>query len=214
MNKLEQLQQIIDTALQGPGRSKLTNEVVDSIGGFTSPNIRHILNNLGAISTNYYEIGALVGASLVSTLYGNDHLQATSCDNFSLFSTEQQDSRTQFFENCNKFVPNRFKLLEKDFQTVVKEDLPAGIDLFFSDGPHSYEEQRQAITYTVPFLADEAIIVIDDFQWQNPCAGTMKGLKESDIDILWCCTLDSGVRSGCGDRDWWNGLGIFLIKKI
>lgn len=212
MSKLEQLKQIIDTALQGKGKSKLTEDVINSVGGYISPNNRHLLNNLGAISTNYYEIGSHVGSSLISAVYGNYLESATGCDNFSLFD-ESHNAKFDFIKHCETHIPNQWKLLEKDCFTITHEDLPKPIDLFFSDGQHDFESQRKAITYTVPFLANEAIIVTDDFNWIEPCAGTMKGLMQSKIDILWCCTLDSGVRSDCSERGWWNGLGIFLISK-
>lgn len=213
MNKLEQLKQIIDTALQGAGKSKLTNEVIDSVGGYISPNNRHLLNNLGAISTHYYEIGSHVGSSLISTVYGNTNLEsATGCDNFSLFD-ESHNAKNDFINHCSKFIPNQWDLLEKDCFTVTKEDLAYPIDLFFSDGAHDYESQRKAITYTAKFFSDEAIVIVDDFSWPEPNAGTMKGLKQIPFDIIYAATLDSGVRSDCSARGFWNGIGIFLIRK-
>lgn len=213
MSKLEQLRNIIDTALQGAGKSKLTDEVIDSVGGFTSPNIRHLLNNLGAISKHYYEIGSHVGCSLISTVYNNELESATGCDNFSLFSTEQHNSKLEFYTNSNRWIRNKYKLLEKDCFLVTKEDLPNQIDLFFSDGAHDFESQRKAITYTARFLADECIIIVDDTDWEEPNAGTMKGLKQSGLEIKYIATLSSGIRSDCGERGFWNGSMLILVKR-
>lgn len=213
MTKLEQLRKIIDTALQAAGTSKLTNEVIDSVGGYISPNNRHLLNNLGSISTHYYEIGSHVGSSLISTVYGNDNLKsATGCDNFSLFD-EGHNAKNDFIKHCEQFISGKYGLLEKDCFTVSGKDLPNKIDLFFSDGAHDFESQRKAITYTEQFLADEAIIVVDDFAWDEPNGGTMKGLKEFKFDVVYFATLDSGVRSDCSERGFWNGIGIFLVKR-
>jgi hypothetical protein len=213
MSKLERLRHIIDAALQGAGKSKLTNEIIDSVGGYISPNNRHLLNNLGAISTHYYEIGSHVGSSLISTVYGNNNLEsATGCDNFSLFN-ESHNAKNDFIDHCGRIIPNQWTLLEKDCFTVTKADLPNKIDLFFSDGAHDFESQRKAITYTEQFLADEAIIVVDDFSWPEPNGGTMKGLKESGLEIVYAATLDSGIRSDCSGRGFWNGIGIFLVRK-
>lgn len=213
MNKLEQLRNIIDAALKGAGKSKLTNEVIDSVGGYISPNNRHLLNNIGSISSHYYEIGSHVGSSLISAVYGNFNLQsATGCDNFSLFD-ESHNAKNDFVNHCTRFIPDRWSLAEKDCFTVTKEDLPNDIDLFFSDGAHDFESQRKAITYTEQFLADEAIIVVDDTSWVEPNAGTIKGLIDSGLEIVYLCTLDSGVRSDCSDRGFWNGLMIVLVKR-
>lgn len=213
MTKLQQLRQIIDTALHGAGKSKLTEDVIGRVGGYISPNNRHLLNNLGSISTHYYEIGSHVGSSLISTVYGNDNLiSATGCDNFSLFD-EGHNAKKDFLLHCNEHIPNRFSLVEKDCFTVTKEDLPNKIDLFFSDGAHDWESQKRAITYTAQFLADESIVVVDDFAWDEPNGGTMEGFQESGLKIKYVATLDSGVRSDCGERGFWNGIGIFLASK-
>lgn len=211
MTRLEQLRAIIDVALQAPGKSKLTEECF-SVGGFTSPNIRHLLNNLAAISKNYFEVGSHVGASLVSAAYGNKLESATGCDNFSLFSTDEHNSRDEFYKNADRVIPGKYKLLEKDCWTIRTNELPP-IDLYFFDGAHDYESQKKGVTYFAPFLTDEAIVAVDDFMWPEPNEGTMDGFFEAGLKIKWMCTLDSGMRSDCGDRGWWNGLGIFLIKK-
>lgn len=213
MSKLEQLKQIIDTALQGAGKSKLNNEVIDSVGGFTSPNIRHLMNNLGAISTHYVECGSHVGSTLISTGYKNDNLKsAIGIDNFSLFD-DGHNTRNDLFKHCEMFIHNQYAIVEKDFYTTNKKDLPNPIDLYLYDGGHSFDEQRKGITHIVPFLADEAIIVVDDGIWDEPNAGTMKGLMESGLEICWLTVLDGGVRSDCSERGWWNGLIVCLVKK-
>lgn len=213
MNKFDQLRQIIDTALQGAGKSKLTQDVIDGVGGYISPNNRHLLNNLGAISTHYYEIGSHVGSSLISTRYRNDNLlSATGCDNFSLFD-EGHNARNDFYNHCDLYIPGQYGLLEKDCFTVQPHEFPAPIDLFFSDGAHDWESQKKAITYTKQFLASEAIIVVDDFSWPEPNGGTMEGLAEAGLKVKYATTLDSGVRSDCGERGFWNGLGIFYVVK-
>lgn len=214
MGKLEQLRNIIDTALQGAGKSKLTNSVIDSVGGFSSPNVRHLLNNLGAISKHYYEIGSHVGCSLISTVYGNNLESAIGCDNFSLFSSEEHDSKKEFTTNCERWISGKYNLLQKDCFLVTKEDLPNPIDLFFSDGAHDFDSQKNAILYNARFLANEGIIVVDDFAWEEPNGGTMKGLKQSGLEIVYAATLDSGIRSDCSERGFWNGIGIFLVSKV
>lgn len=213
MSKLEQLKSIIDTALQGAGKSKLTEEVINSVGGFISPNNRHLLNNLGAISTHYLECGSHVGSSLISTVYGNDNLKsAIGIDNFSLFDGGN-NARHDFYEHCNKFIPNKYKLLEKDYFTVTKEQIGEPIDLYLFDGAHDYESQKKGIVYFSHFFADECIVIVDDFMWNEPQQGTWDGIREAGLKIKFAVTLDSGVRSDCGERGFWNGLFIALITK-
>lgn len=213
MSKLEQLRNIIDTALQGAGKSKLTQEVIDSVGGFISPNNRHLLNNLGAISTHYLECGSHVGSSLISTVYGNDNLKsATGIDNFSLFD-EGHNAKKDFLSHCERHISGRYTLLEQDYFSVTKKEISNPIDLYFFDGEHNYESQRKGISYFAQFLADEAIVVVDDAAWVEPNAGTIKGLFESGLTVEYLTLLDSGRRSDCGEHGFWNGIFIILVSK-
>lgn len=213
MSKLEQLKQIIDTALQGAGKSKLTEDCIGSVGGFISPNTRHLMNNLGSISTHYWENGSHCGSSLISTVYGNDNLKsATGVDTFELFD-ERHNAKNDFFHHCERWIPGQYRLLEQDYFSVTEKDLIAPIDLYLFDGAHDYESQRKGITYYAPLLAKQAIIVVDDGVWPEVNAGTMKGLMESGLTIDFLTVLDSGVRSDCSERGFWNGCIIALVSK-
>lgn len=214
MSKLEQLKQIIDTALQGAGKSNLTQECIDSVGGFTSPNIRHLMNNLGAISNYYLECGSHVGSTLISTVLNNENLKsAIGIDNFSLFDVHH-NSKNDFIHNCEYYISGKYKLLEKDYFKVTKEEVGEPIDLYLFDGAHDYESQKKGITYYSKFFADECIVVVDDFDWDEPQQGTWDGIREAGLKIKYAATLSSGVRSDCGERGFWNGLFVGLISKI
>lgn len=211
-NKLEQLKEIINTALQSPGKSKLTEAQFD-VGGFISPNVRHLYNNLGSISTHYLECGTHAGSSLVSTVYGNDNLKsATGVDDFSLFS-ENQDISKVFYDNADRHIKGRYTMLEMDYFKTTKKEIPNKIDLYLFDGDHSYEHQYKGITHYAQFLADECIILIDDIAWTNPNAATFKGLADSGLTIQYYITLWSGKESDCSDRGFWNGIGVALVSK-
>lgn len=213
MHKIEKLKSIIDKFLSGNGASKLTDDAINLVGGFISPNNRHFLNNIGEISTSYLECGSHIGSSLVSTVFGNDNLvSVVSCDNFSLFS-EGQDVRTEFYNNCDRFIKGKYKMLEQDYFSITKKDLPVKPDFYYFDGDHSYEHQYKAITYFAPLLADECIIVVDDFSWPDVNRGTMNGIKDSGLKVDYFMTLWSGRESDCSNRGFWNGYGVFLINK-
>jgi len=214
MNKLQQLQQIVDTALQGPGKSRLSVDAIETIGGFTSPNIRHLLNNIGSISTHYVDCGSHIGASLISTVFGNDCLKsATAIDNWSLFSSKEHDSRKEFFGHAERFISGKYKAVEKDCYTVTKEDIPNAVDMFLYDAGHSAEETENGITYFKQFMADEFILLVDDFWWATVQEGTWKGIQKAGLNVVWAATLDNGIRSSCASNGWWNGYSVFLIRK-
>lgn len=210
--KLEQLKQIIDAALQAPGKSKLTEAQFD-VGGFISPNVRHFYNNVASIATHYFELGSHIGSSLVSAVYGNDNLKsATACDNFSLFS-EGQDARAEFYKNADRHIKGKYKMLEKDGFKLTKKDLPNPIDLYLKDGDHSYESEYLGVTTIAPFLADESIMLVDDFSWPSVNQGTWDGIRDAKLNVVYAMVLWSGRESDCGDHGFWNGVGIIYLKK-
>ena len=51
-----------------------------NIGGYTSPCIRHLLNNLGALSTSYLEIGVHRGSTFCAAMSNNPHLFGVAVD--------------------------------------------------------------------------------------------------------------------------------------
>ena len=211
-DKLNKLMEIINTALQAPGKSKLTEAQFD-VGGFISPNVRHLYNNLGAISTHYLECGTHAGSSLVSAVYGNDNLKsATGIDNFSLFS-ENQDIAKEFYNNADRHIKGRYTMLEMDYFKNTKKEIPNPIDLYLFDGDHSYEHQYKGITHYAQFFADECIVLVDDGGWKEPNAATFKGLADSGLTVDYYMTLWSGRESDCGDRGFWNGIIVALVSK-
>ena len=215
MNKLEKLKQIVETAKLGSCTSKLTENQFD-VGGFISPNVRHFYNNVASIADHYFELGSHIGASLVSAVYGNDNLKsATACDNFSLFAadTPGRDVAAEFYANADRHIKGRYKMLEKDGFTLTKKDLPKKIDLYLKDGDHSYESEFLGVVKIAPFLANEAIMLVDDFSWWPVKNGTMDGIKEAGLTIIYQDLLWSGVESDCGKMGFWNGIGVFYLKK-
>jgi len=213
--ELEAVRQAVFKAMRGPGTSKLTTEAIETVGGYTSPNIRHLLNNLGALATSYYEIGTHRGSTLISATYGNSLKSSIGCDNWSQFN-ETDQPRVDCLKNCERLIGGKYKLLEKDCFTVTQDDIPEPIDLFFSDGNHSFECQSRAIGYYRRFFDRQCIIVVDDFSWHDTNAGTMEGIQyllNAEYKVEFCSTLFSGTESDCGPNGWWNGLGVFVVKK-
>jgi hypothetical protein len=53
--------------------------------------------------------------------------------------------------------------------------------------------------------------VVDDYDWIGVQSGTKEGIKECGFEILYERYLESGI--GNNEDGWWNGLGIFILKK-
>lgn len=182
--------------------SELPEEVL-SIGGFTSPNIRNLMNRLGKISTKYLEVGTHRGATFFAATYGNQ-LKAVAIDNFSEF--EDGTVENEFRSHLKAFNSSAL-VVKADCFTADIPDSYKGIDLYLYDGAHDYESQKKAITKLIDWMADEFIFCVDDYDWEDVQRGTMDGIAEAGLDILYEIHLSGKP------EEWWNGFGVLLLKK-
>src|SRR3989304_1141005 len=91
-------------------KSRIPEEVAQ-LRGFSSPKIRHFLNNLCSFGEcKYLEIGTWSGSTLIPAMYGND-VEAMAIDNFSQFGPEQHadgfDAKKVLYANIKRFLPDR-----------------------------------------------------------------------------------------------------------
>jgi|HubBroStandDraft_3_1064219.scaffolds.fasta_scaffold08128_3 hypothetical protein len=209
MDKIEQIQTAIDMAkIHG---SKLTDEAL-RVPGFTSIKIRHLLNNLGAISTNYLEVGSHKGATFCSACFNNPLKETVAIDNYSEFNMDG-DTKAEFLDNADSFVcmETVFALIEADCFTV-KDLGKSKFDLYLYDGQHTESSQQRAVTHFLPNLTDEFIFVVDDWSFSGVESGTRNGIKLAGLETLFECILET--KEGERENDaWHNSLAVFLLKQ-
>lgn len=202
MTKIEQIQNCIGKAEKL--ESKLT-PLTFEIGGFTSPKIRHLLNNLGELATNYLEIGSHRGACFIASIYKNDNIKtAWTVDNFSEF--EDGTVKEELLNNFEKFKNNipPVGFLEQDCFAIDLSLLPI-IDMYAYDGAHDIESHKKALTYFYSILANEFIYLLDDSDWDAVSEGTGLGLDECNLKVNDCYRLSG--------NDWHNGYTVYLLSK-
>lgn len=209
MNKIERLKQAIEDGCNL--KSTLPAEQMD-VPALTSIRLRHILNNIGKLGSVHLECGVHKGGTYTATIAGNPNIHTSfAIDNFaSDFSGET--ARLQFLENRKKFEVkiNRYELIVSDTFATPLHMLPNSIDLYMYDGDHSYEAQKEALTYFKDNLADEFIFLCDDYDWEDVRKGTHDGIKEAGYDVLYEKILDGNNHDNDG---YWNGFYIALLKK-
>ena len=182
-------------------KSKIT-DLATLTGGLGSPKVWHLLNNLGADSLVYLEIGAFMGASLMATMEGNN-LEAYTCDDFRMKPTV----KNHFFQNTKKL---KFTFFEQDCFTIDRSKIKP-VDFYFFDGEHTYDAQYKALTYFIDCMKDEFILVVDDWSNKPVKEGTFDAIRDLKLDIRECHILGDG--SFKDRHGWWCGLGIFKLKK-
>lgn len=192
-------------AYANSGATKLNDKAL-SMEGMSSSKVRNFLNSLLAHpGASYLEIGVWRGSTFYSALYGNNPKYALAIDNFSQF-----DGDAAVFTNNMADVGTAFEFLNCD-----AFNLPARIDknfnIYFYDGEHSFNSQRQALTYYHDFLAEEFIYVCDDWNFKEAKDGTLAAIREKNLQIVYYWELPANYN---GDlENWWNGLWVAVLKK-
>lgn len=212
MDKIQLIKDAIEKSLR---RESKLDDVAMSVPGLMSLNIRHLLNNLGAISTKYCEVGIHVGGSFCSTIYKNANLEvAVGIDSWLSDKTEGRDYRKQFDENLLKCVTPglaNIEVIADDSFNVQLGWLPSGIDLYYFDGSHDEESQRKALTYYLPALADTFIFCVDDYMLPEVKKGTQDGIKETRCEVLF--EQEFITDHEYDNETFWRGWYVALLKK-
>lgn len=173
--------------------------------GFTSPKVRHLLNNLGSLDgLDYLEVGVHRGATFVAANYQNTLASATAIDNWSEFA-ENGTVKDEFLLNCETLLaPDSYRLLEQDCFTVTRDRFRSPVNFYLYDGEHSFDAQRRALTHFYAMLDHVFIFLVDDYGWDAAKAGTEVAIGELGLERLYERELTDG---------WWNGLYVSVLKK-
>ncbi len=212
MGKIEQIEKAIEDA--NNGISKLTPEILD-LPSFSSHKIKHLLNNLGAISTRFLEVGLHKAGTFVSALYGNNCM-GVGIDNFSQLE-QGGESKKQAYANCDKYLDElKIAIREVDCFEIdgvgfgdIKKLPIDNFDFYSYDGEHSFESQYNGIKHFVPYMAKEFILTVDDTNWEAPRIATLKAIEDLGLKILYRKHLTDGEDNG----EWHNGIDVFYLKK-
>jgi len=195
------------------------DEVAWSVPALSSLRIRHLMNNLGAISTMYFESGVHVSGLFSSVIRNNPNIiSATANDNWASDSTSEIKYYDQFVGNTLKCIHEDTKLLVliKDTFETDPSWVSGPIDLYLFDADHSYESQRKAVTHFMPAMADEFIFCVDDWQYGDVKRGTIDGLLNSGCEILFQQELlntEPYTEDQHRNDEWWRGFYLALLKK-
>lgn len=213
MTTEQKIQAIKEAIEKAKNHQSKMDDTAWSVPALSSLKIRHLMNNLGAISTRYFECGVHKGGLFCSTISNNPNLLiATANDSFASDETNEEKAWPQFIFNSGKCKSEKteFAVIVGDTFEVDPSIIVGPIDLYLFDADHSYESQRKAMTRFLPAMADEFIVCVDDFDWPDVAAGTIKGLDEANIEIVYSKWFKGNDHDNDG---WWNGFYVALIKK-
>ena len=202
------------------------------VEGMSSPKIRHFLHSLasnfpgGKRSLKYLEIGVYKGSTLISFLGGNEEkfARVVAVDNF----LEFDNSGTNFAKlqaNLATYskidsIRDRLTFLKKSCWDVGQDldrNMASGgrFNVYFYDGPHDFEDHFKAISMFHKYLANDSVLIVDDYNQQRVRDGTQRGLSElvsrGEFRVLGQWEVLS--RWNGDAQGWWDGLGIFVLSR-
>lgn len=216
---IEKVKESLSNAEQG--KSKLTNEVL-AVQGLTSNKVKHFVNNLVDMAdTRYLEVGIFQGAILTAALQGNNHITVVGVDNFKTPNIQPMREmeewvstpdpvQIQLRKNLALTGQNNFKIVNKDFLSVTQDDLPFKASIVFYDGDHELEMQEKFIEHYKNLVDDIFILVVDDWNWSQVEHGIRNGIEKFGLKVKYEYELKT---QGEDPKDFWNGLGIFVLEK-
>jgi len=142
------------------------DEVLDAVPGLACANNLALLNAAASLlepGESYVEVGSYRGTSLIAAQLGNEG-DFVGIDNFSM----GDGSREQLERNLERFGA-RASILEGDAFDVLRSGALEGrrIGVSYYDGPHGYEEQLEGMRLAEPYLADTALVIVDDTDWEQ-----------------------------------------------
>ncbi len=187
------------------------------IEGLTSQRMQNLLTEIGNLSSNYLEVGSYLGSTGSAVLRSSSIEKATFVDHWqdqvqpANGEVLPANSKQKFIENIKNFKNNRpLKVFDCDMLSVDKSEI-SGIDFFFYDGAHDFQSTSDAIRYYASCLSNEAIIIVDDANWEGVVDGAEDGIEKAGLEVLfkkiWLNKQES-------KEQWWNGFFIAAVRKI
>lgn len=195
-------------------RGQRFDDLVDSLPNLATENTLAVVNLaascLGA-GESYVEAGTYMGASLIAASRGNPGADLVAIDNFR-FGPMDVAGRSLPAANREAFEANleRFDVhptvFEGDSLDVLRSGVLKGrtVGVFYYDACHDYEPQLESLRLVEPFLAAEALLIVDDSDWEEVHKAVHDYLAAQPRTRL----LAEVAGAGGGQDWWWDGMAV------
>jgi hypothetical protein len=187
---------------------------IPEIEGAASPKGMWLLNlAYSFLNQNeaYFEIGTYHGKNLVAALRYNDPRPIYVCDNFSQYTVNNPLENFSYnMHRCR--LTNKVILFNSAFQDILTaKSIQHKVGAYYYNGPHDMGSQYDSIVLVEPVLANDAIVIISN--WNDPPVrkGTYEAIEGSDNS--WGLLYDLPARYKNDVEMWWNGMAVFSFNR-
>ncbi len=160
----------------------------------------------------YLEVGSFKGLSLIGAMLGNQHAPFYAIENFLEFNLDSGATRDELLGNLDRWVDReRLRLLEGDCFRLLRRErlLEAPVGVYFYDGAHGRLPHYLALGVAEPWLADRALVVVDDASWPMVARATERYLAaHPGYELLFDLAAEREE-----DPRWWNGLRVYAFRR-
>jgi len=195
-------------------RGRRFDDVIEGVPNLAEENVLALLNlaaSLLAPGESYVEVGTYYGASLLGAMRGNKG-DFVAVDLFSFEAHEAKGrklpaaSRKGLEENLRRFGLEGATILEGDaFEVIEGGALGARrVGVYYYDGPHDYDSQVRGLQAIEPWLANEALLVVDDHDWDHVARATGDYLAQQPR----ARKLFEIGGADKGQPHWWEGVAV------
>jgi hypothetical protein len=148
-------------------RDPLYARILDDVGGLAKPNnLALIAAATSALPTgeSYVEAGSFKGASLIAASHGKQG-DFVGIDDFSM----GDHGRASLDANLAAYGCTHAQVVEGDLFEVLRSGALAGrrVGVYYYDAAHGYQEHLDGLRLVEPYLADEALLIVDDTDWEQ-----------------------------------------------
>jgi predicted O-methyltransferase YrrM len=193
-------------------------DLIDGIPNLAAENVLALLNLAASLlgpGESYVEVGTYYGASLIGAMRGNTG-DFVAIDAFEFGPLEVRGkqlpaaSRAGLEENLRGFGAEHATILEGDAFAVLEGGALGSrrVGVYYYDGPHGYREQLRGLRAVEPWLADEALLVIDDLDWKQVARATRDYLAQEPRARL----LFEIAGEAEDSPQWWAGVAVLARR--
>lgn len=184
--------------------------ILDEVPALACENNFALLNLAASMlepGESYVELGSYHGASLIAAMVGNDDADFVAIDNFSMSGS----SRKELEDNVKRFGLELPTIVEGDAFQVVPCGALAGksVGAYYYDNGHTYEKQLDGLRMIEPWLADRALLIVDDTDWEQVERATRDYLEQQPKArlLVWIPGKDNGY------PHWWEGVKVLAWES-
>ncbi len=219
------LDKIIDSIQESKAKGLLIKDEKDILSGFSGKKLVGMLQRLSTLFINdrdacYLEVGVFQGLTLLSVAMSCHHLSCYGIDNFAYLDPEGKNFGL-VKDRISQLNLNNVNVINKDYEDAL-ENLSSEIGnkkvaIYFIDGPHDYRSQLMCLELVLPYLHENAVIIIDDCNYRHVRQANRDFLvTHSEYKLIFeaytpCHPKNmTQIQEIKAREGWWNGVNVLV----